>query len=149
DGSEITARVGPFIPDADAVLVQVGDIGVAAQEPEQLVHDRLDVQLLGGQQREALRQIHAYLTAEHRACTRAGAIVLAGAVRQHIAEKVEVDLHGEMAKLDRRKDNSLDTDPLLLSEDIPPRLRRDPLPAKGGEACLSSPLHWITSPRLR
>ena len=36
------------------MLVQVFDVGVAAQEPEQFVDDRFDVELLGREQRKAL-----------------------------------------------------------------------------------------------
>src|SRR6266568_4075234 len=33
--SELAALVRPFVPDRDAVLLEVLDVGVAAQEPEQ------------------------------------------------------------------------------------------------------------------
>ena len=38
DWTEVTVLVGPWVPDAHAVLVEIFDIGVAAQEPEQLVN---------------------------------------------------------------------------------------------------------------
>ena len=54
DRAEIAVLVGPFVPDPHAVVVEIFDVGVAGQEPEQLVDDRLEVQLLGGDQREAV-----------------------------------------------------------------------------------------------
>ena len=39
--------------------LQVGDVGVAAQKPEQFVDDRAQMQPLGGQQRKALGQVEA------------------------------------------------------------------------------------------
>src|SRR3546814_2261942 len=61
DGTEIDVRVRPFVPDANAVLLQIPDVRVALQEPQQLVDDRLDVQLLGREQRETLGQVEAHL----------------------------------------------------------------------------------------
>src|SRR3546814_5529232 len=40
DGAEVARLVGPFVPDADLVLLEVRDVGVALQEPEQLDADR-------------------------------------------------------------------------------------------------------------
>ena len=50
-----------------------------AQEPEQLVDDRLEVQLLGGDERKAGGQIEAHLVAEHAERAGAGAVGLAHA----------------------------------------------------------------------
>ena len=32
-------RVRPLVPDGDVVLVQIGDVGVALQEPQQFMDD--------------------------------------------------------------------------------------------------------------
>ena len=69
----------------DAALLQPAHVGVAAQEPEQLVEDRLEVQLLGGEQREAVAEVEAQLPAEHRERAGAGAVGLARAALQHFA----------------------------------------------------------------
>ena len=45
--------------------MQVAGIGIAAQEPEQLVQDGAQMQLLGGDQRETRCQVEAHLVAEH------------------------------------------------------------------------------------
>jgi hypothetical protein len=50
DRAKVAVGVGPLVPDADAVVLQVSDVGVALQEPEQLVDDGLEVDLLGGEQ---------------------------------------------------------------------------------------------------
>jgi hypothetical protein len=52
DRSEIAVGISPLVPDADAVLLQEARIGLAAKEPEELVDDGLQVQLLRGQQRK-------------------------------------------------------------------------------------------------
>ena len=74
--SQIPSGRGPFIPDGHAVLVEPADVGVAAQEPQQLVDHRLGVHLLGGDQREAGRQVVAHLMAEQAAGAGAGAVGL-------------------------------------------------------------------------
>src|SRR5690606_26352142 len=63
------------------------------KEPEQLVDDRLDVQLLGGEERKARREIETRLPPEHRARTRASAVRPVGAVFEDIAEQVEMLAH--------------------------------------------------------
>src|SRR5690606_32592123 len=51
------------------------------------------VQLLGGDQREAFVEVEAHLPAEHAARAGAGAVGLLGAVFEHVAQQVEVLLH--------------------------------------------------------
>src|SRR4051812_29354839 len=93
DRAEVAAVVGPFVPDADAVVVEIFDVGVAGQEPEQLVHDRLHVQLLGGDKRKALAEIEAHLMAEHRHRAGAGAVALLGAISQRVLHQFEILPH--------------------------------------------------------
>ena len=54
DASEIAFGVGPFVPDGDAVVLEPFDVGVAAQEPEEFVGDRLEVDFLGGEKGKTL-----------------------------------------------------------------------------------------------
>ena len=90
---EITIFIGPFIPDADAVFFQVGNVGVALQKPEQFMHDRLQVQLLGGHHREAIGQIKTGLPAENRASSCAGAVRFVVPRIKDVAHQVEILLH--------------------------------------------------------
>src|SRR5690349_5735898 len=59
DGTELAALVGPLVPDRNAVLVEIADVGVASQEPQELVDDRAQVQLLRRHERKALAQVEA------------------------------------------------------------------------------------------
>ena len=93
DGSELAVRVGPLVPDGHAVFFEIGDVRRARQEPQQLVEDRLRVQLLRRQQRKAGREVEAHLVAEHRQRAGAGAIGLLDAVLEHVAHEVEVGAH--------------------------------------------------------
>jgi hypothetical protein len=56
DAAKISFGIRPFVPDRDAMLVQEFDIGIAAQEPEQFVNDRFEMQLFRGEQRETVLQ---------------------------------------------------------------------------------------------
>ena len=58
------------------MIGEVLDVRVAAQKPEQLVDDRLEVQLLGGDHRKAIGQRVARLRTEHRVRSRARAVGL-------------------------------------------------------------------------
>ena len=64
DGAELAVRVRPLVPDRHAVLLEPAHVRVAAQEPEELDGDRLEVHLLGRHEREPLGQVEAHLVAE-------------------------------------------------------------------------------------
>ena len=64
DAAEVAILVGPFIPNGNAVVVQILDVGIAFEEPEQLVDDRAQVQLLGGEAGETDSQVEAGLGSE-------------------------------------------------------------------------------------
>ncbi len=87
--------VRPFVPDADAIVLEVFDVGTALQEPQQFVDDGFQVTLLGGDQRESLRQIEAHLVAEHTGRAGAGAVGFLRAMIEHVLHQIEVLAHVE------------------------------------------------------
>ena len=93
DRAEFAVFVGPLVPDPDLVLFQIGDVGLALEEPQQLMDDRAQVQLLGGDQRETRVQIEAQLPAEHAARAGAGAIRFLRAVFQHMPQQIQIRPH--------------------------------------------------------
>ena len=86
DGAEVAVGAGPLVPDGDFVVVEVLHISVAAQEPQQLVYDGAQMQLLGGEQREAVIQVEAHLVAEDAARPRPRAVLLGHPVVQHMLQ---------------------------------------------------------------
>ena len=94
DRPQLAVLVRPLVPDADVVLVQIGDVGITPQEPQQLVDDGAQMQFLGSDQREAFRQIETHLVTEHAQRAGAGPVLLAHAVITHVAHQLEVLLHG-------------------------------------------------------
>ena len=70
DRPEVAVGPGPLVPDRHAALLQPARVAVAAQEPQQLEDDRLEVHLLGRDERKALAQVEAHLVAEHAASCR-------------------------------------------------------------------------------
>src|SRR5579872_7222702 len=97
--SELAVLVGPLVPDRHAVLVKPRDVRFAAQKPQQLVDDRAQMDLLGGDERKSLLEVEAQLAAEERQRTGAGAICLAHAVAADLAQQIEVRRHRATAKL--------------------------------------------------
>lgn len=93
DVAEVAVGAGPFVPDAHAVLLQVAHVGVAGQEPQQLVDDAPQVHPLGGEQGEAPAEVVAVLVAEHGDCAGAGAVLAHGAVVEDVAEHFLVLAH--------------------------------------------------------
>src|SRR6266480_4081735 len=80
-------------------LAQPGDVGVSPQEPQQLVDHRRHVDLLGRDQREAVRKIEAHLMPEHRERAGPRAILLALALGADAAHQLQILLHWATAKL--------------------------------------------------
>lgn len=80
DRAKVTVFSRPLIPDADTVLLEPFGVGVTVQEPDHLVDDALEMQLLGGEEREAILQVVAELATKdtQRAC--AGAIAFLDAI---------------------------------------------------------------------
>ena len=93
DRAKVALVVRPFVPDADAIGLEIGDIGVAVQEPDQLVDDRFQMQALGGDQREALAQVEAQLPAEQRPDAGARPVALDRAGVERFVEKIEIGAH--------------------------------------------------------
>src|SRR6185503_15333511 len=81
-------------PDGDAMLVEISDVGVAGQEPEQLVDDRFQMQLLGGGDRKPFAEVEAHLMTEDRSRASAGAVMLLRAVGKDPFQQVMILAHG-------------------------------------------------------
>ena len=94
DGAEVAVFVGPFVPNADFVLLKVADVGLAFEKPEELVNNRAEMQLLGGQAGEAFAEVIARLTTKNTESTGAGSVSTLFAILENVGEKVEVSLHG-------------------------------------------------------
>jgi len=90
DGAQFALGVRPFVPDADAVVLQPADVGLAAQEPQQFHDDRAQMQLLGGQEGKAPRQVEPHLAAEHAQRPRARAVAPLGAVLQNVGQEAKI-----------------------------------------------------------
>src|SRR5437764_11988594 len=92
--SKVAVRVGPLVPDRHAVRVQRANVRFTPQKPQQLVDDRLCVDLLRSQQWKAAAEIAAHLIAENRQRPRPRAIVLALTAIADVTEEIEIGLHG-------------------------------------------------------
>ncbi len=91
--AQIPLGIGPFIPDRHSMLLEILDVGIALQEPEQLIYDGFEVQLLGRQQREAFAQREARLRPEDRVSSRAGPVGLELPLLKHLAQKLVILNH--------------------------------------------------------
>jgi hypothetical protein len=93
NAAQAAVLVRPFVPDRHAVLVEIFDVGVAAQEPEQLVNDGLGVDFLGREQREIISQIEACLGAKHGIRAGARAVGLELSMFEDMPQQIEVLNH--------------------------------------------------------
>ncbi|MEY2598027.1 MAG: hypothetical protein RLZZ142_286 [Verrucomicrobiota bacterium] len=93
DSAEVALRIGPLVPDGDALGLEGSHVGVSAKEPEELVDDALEVQLFGGQKREALGEVEAGLGAKNGERAGAGAVFLRIAAFQNQTEQFVILAH--------------------------------------------------------
>ena len=87
DRPQFTIFISPFIPDPDAVLFQVSNIGFPFQKPEQLMDNTFQVYLFGSDKRKSFLQIKPHLVAENTSRPRAGAIVLFDPVFENMLQE--------------------------------------------------------------
>ena len=64
-GPQVAVFIRPLVPDANAVFLQVLDVGIALEEPEQFVDDGGKVQLLGGDHRKSVCKVKSHLVTKH------------------------------------------------------------------------------------
>ncbi len=64
NAAEIAGCIRPLIPDRDPVVVQVANIGVAFEEPEEFVDNGLGVNFFRGEEGEGLAEVETDLTPE-------------------------------------------------------------------------------------
>jgi len=75
------------------MILEVGDVGIALEEPKQFVNDRFEMDFLGRQQREALLQIEAQLCAKQAQGAGPGAVHFSGAAVEDALHQVQVGAH--------------------------------------------------------
>ena len=93
DMPQIAIFIGPLIPYAHSVVLQIFNIGVACQEPQQLVYNRLQVQLFGCEQGETLLQVKTHLITKGTDSTRSGTVVFACTIVENVLQEVEILFH--------------------------------------------------------
>ncbi|MNR33628.1 hypothetical protein D3C85_1513130 [compost metagenome] len=97
DRSQVAVGVGPFVPDGDALVLHPLHVRFAAQEPQQLHGDGLEMDAFGGDQREAFGQVEADLAAEHAGGAGPCTVGFVRAMGHDIAQEVFIrrrDAHG-------------------------------------------------------
>ena len=91
---QVAIGIGPFVLDADIMILQVFDIRIALQKPQQFVNDALQVCLLGSNQRKSLTEVETHLVAENTAGTGTGAVAFIGPGIDDMLKKIKILLHG-------------------------------------------------------
>lgn len=77
----------------DVIAMESRDVGVATEKPDQLGDDRAQVELLGGQQGEALVEVKAHLVPKDATDPHACAVGLIVSIIEDFLEQVEVGFH--------------------------------------------------------
>lgn len=88
DAAEVAIFVGPVVPDFDVIVFKVFYIGIAADEPEEFVDDRFEVDFFGGEEGEGLGEVVAGLGAEDADGADAGSVCALFSVLEDVGEEV-------------------------------------------------------------
>ena len=86
--AQISVFIGPLVPDGDAVILQVSDVGISRNKPQELVNDGFQVHLLGGEKGKAIGEIETHLVAENALRAGTGAVFLLCTVGADMSEEV-------------------------------------------------------------
>ena len=78
--------IGPFVPNSHPVFLEVGDVGVPFQKPQQLMNDGTEVQLFGREHRKAFRQVEPHLISKTPQCPSACAVFTLHSVVQEVRQ---------------------------------------------------------------
>ena len=93
DRAEVAVLVGPFVPDRDAMRLQIGDIGVAPKEPDQFPDDRFEMEFLRRDEGETLRSNRTAAAGRRATGPPCRSDPLYRAVVQRVAHEVEIGAH--------------------------------------------------------
>ena len=96
DRAEIALLVGPLIPNRDAVLFEVANVGLAREKPKQFVDDRFQVQLLGRDAGKTLVEREPHLIAEDADRPRSGPIGFFDPLVENVLKQVVVGFHASV-----------------------------------------------------
>lgn len=98
-GAEVAVFTGPFVPNGDVAFFEPVVVARAGEEPQQLLNDGAQMDLLGGDQREAFVQIKPHLVAKHAFGAGAGAVGLGNALVVNVLHEVFVLAAGRAHEL--------------------------------------------------
>ncbi len=89
-GAEVAIFACPLIPNGDVAFFQPIVIAGSSEEPQQLLNDRAQVNLLSGDQRKAFVQIKTHLITKNAFGASAGAVGFGNTVVVHVLHEVFV-----------------------------------------------------------
>src|SRR5690606_12087263 len=90
DWPKVAIGARPLVPYGNAALLQPSCVGFAAQEPEQFIDDRLQVQSLGGEQRKPAVERRPHLEAERGECAYAGSVRFVFAMLKDMLKMIQI-----------------------------------------------------------
>lgn len=88
DRTQITLLICPFVPDRNTVFLQIGNVRIALQEPQQFVDNGTQMQFLCRDDRKPIRKIETHLIAENGARASSGPVSTVGSGFHDMAKKV-------------------------------------------------------------
>ena len=79
--AQVAVLIGPFVPNGDAMVLEILHVRISGDKPQELVDDRLQVHFFCRKEGKAFRQVEPHLITEHALRARAGAVLFHCPVR--------------------------------------------------------------------
>ena len=93
DRAQVTVRIGPFVPDGHLMVMQVPDIGITFDKPQQFVYNRAQMDFLRRQKGKSLREVKSHLIAENGLCAGPRPVGLDMSVIHDMLQKLQILFH--------------------------------------------------------
>ncbi len=90
---QFTLLIRPVVPDSNSILIQVTDVRVPCQKPEQLVNNRFRVKFLGRHKGKTTFQIKTHLVSKDASDSGPGTIFLLSSAVENLVQQLQINLH--------------------------------------------------------
>ena len=90
--AQVSFPISPFIPDADTVFLEIGDIRISFQKPKKLVNNGFNVEFFCREERKAFAKIYAHLMTKYTDSPGACPITFTSAMIQYMVEEILINL---------------------------------------------------------
>ena len=100
--TKVAILIGPLVPDCHLVIAQISNVGIAGQEPQKLMNDGAQMQLLGRDERKPFGQVKPHLVSENRFGAGAGPVHAGDTGVQDMVQKIMIGAQSHLHPVNKK-----------------------------------------------